>query len=167
MEKKFDIPTLNQEDWDGVQASLDSIGRIISDLRNTELNPQRLKELDLVSIHLGMIDIYLGRHYTLDEVSKKLKEDVKEKVKDVKHTDAWVMQPYNVCITTYPPQYSTTIYHYTDPNGLCEWALNRGPNTKVFYTKEEAITYCKISLGSEYEIVDIPAPQTVFGDDYE
>lgn len=166
MEKKFDIPTLNQEDWDGVQASLDSIGRIISDLRNTELNPQRLKELDLVSIHLGMIDIYLGRHYTLDEVSKKLKEDVKEN--DVKHTDAWVMQPYNICITTCPPKYLTTIFHYHDQEGLFEPALQRGSNTKIFYTKDEAINYCKLSLGCEYEIVDIPTScKVVFGDDYE
>lgn len=81
--------------------------------------------------------------------------------------DAWVLEPYNICITTMPPKYLTRIFHYHDPKGLCEWALQRGPNTQIFYTKTDALNYCK-TLGSEYEIVDIPVPQTVvIGDDYE
>ena len=124
----------------------------------------KLDYLERIAVALERIANVIDK---FDETTIKVKNNLPKIDDSVKHTDAWVMQPYDVCITTYPPQYRTTIYHYTDPNGLCEWALNRGPNTKVFYTKEEAITYCKISLGSEYEIVDIPAPQTVFSDDYE
>ena len=86
----------------------------------------------------------------------------------IKHTDAWVLVPYDVCITTFPAQYSTTIYHYHDPNGLNVDAMNRGNNTKIFFTKDEAVDYCKTSLGCEYQIVDIPyAEKIVIGDDYE
>lgn len=84
------------------------------------------------------------------------------------HKNAWVLVPYDVCITTFPAQYSTTIYHYHDPNGLNVDAMNRGNNTKIFFTKDEAVDYCKTSLGCEYQIVDIPyAEKIVIGDDYE
>lgn len=89
-------------------------------------------------------------------------------IESIKHTDAWVLEPYNICITTLPAQYLTTIYHYYDPNGLNVDALKRGYNTKIFFTEDEAISYCKTSLGCEYQIVDIPyAEKIVIGDDYE
>ena len=72
MKKEFPIPQLNQENWDAVQASLNTIGYVISDLQNEDLNGRIKQELELVSIHLCMRDMYLGRHYTLDELKKEL-----------------------------------------------------------------------------------------------
>ena len=72
--KKFPIPQLTEENWEAVQASLDSVGRIISELMETEKDHQRRKELELASIHMGMLDMYLGRTLSMDEVMKNLKE---------------------------------------------------------------------------------------------
>ena len=74
MKKNFPIPQLNQENWDAIQASLDSIGRIVSELQNAETDGRKKQDLELISIHLGMIDMYLGRHYTLDELKNEFKE---------------------------------------------------------------------------------------------
>ncbi len=71
--KTFPIPQLNQENWDAIQASLDSIGRIVSELQNAETDGRKKQDMELISIHLGMIDMYLGRHYTLNETMKELK----------------------------------------------------------------------------------------------
>ena len=79
MSKNFPIPHLDQESWDGVQASLDSIGRLIRELQDTELNQERKKKLELASIHMGLVDVYLGREYTLEEAFNKVKKDVKYK----------------------------------------------------------------------------------------
>ena len=79
MKKEFDIPTLDKENWEGVQASLDSIGRILRDLEKKYPNE---KDLHLMSIHLGMIDTYLGRTYTLDEVTEKLSKIKEETIED-------------------------------------------------------------------------------------
>ncbi len=73
MKKEFPIPQLNQENWDAIQASLDSIGRIVAELQDSETQGRRKQDLELISIHLGMIDIYLGRHYTLDEMKNEFK----------------------------------------------------------------------------------------------
>ena len=72
--KKFPIPQLTEENWEAVQASLDSVGHIISELMETEKDHQRRKELELASIHMGMLDMYLGRTLSMDEVMKNLKE---------------------------------------------------------------------------------------------
>lgn len=127
---------------------------------------------------LNELDLLNRIAVALESIAKSLKKDdeiddnIIQKIEPwdsskKNNTDAWVLEPYCICITTMPPQYITRILHYHDPKGLCEWALQRGTNTKIFYTKNEAINYCKLSLGCEYEIVDIPAPQTVIGDDYE
>jgi len=74
MKKDFPIPQLNQENWDAIQASLDSISKIVIDLnKSNTLSGKDKQDLDLISIHLGMIDMYLGRHYTLDETMEKRK----------------------------------------------------------------------------------------------
>lgn len=75
MKKEFPIPQLDKESWDAIQASLDSIGRIVSELHNTETNGKRKQDMELISIYLGMIDMYLGRHYTLKETLKELKNN--------------------------------------------------------------------------------------------
>lgn len=74
MKKVFPIPQLNQENWDAIQASLDSITRIVSELQNAETDGRKKQDMELISIHLGMIDMYLGRHYTLDELKNEFKE---------------------------------------------------------------------------------------------
>lgn len=83
MSKKFPIPNLTQENWDAIQDSLNSIGRIIADMDDKETDLQKKKDLEVVSIHLGMIDMYLGRHYTLDEVTENLSK-IKEETLDDK-----------------------------------------------------------------------------------
>ena len=103
-----------------------------------------------------------------NETTIKPKNDLPKVNVSTNHSDAWVLVPYDVCITTFPAQYSTTIYHYHDPDGLNVDAMRRGNNTKIFFTKDEAVNYCKTSLGCEYQIVDIPyAEKIVIGDDYE
>lgn len=94
MKKNFPIPQLNQEHWDGVQASLDSLSHILLEL---EKKYPKEKDFHLMSVHLGMIDMYLGRHYTLDEVKEKLTE-VKEETTEEKakrlfeyQTQIWVL----------------------------------------------------------------------------
>ena len=79
MKKEFPIPHLDQESWEGLQASLDSIGRLIRELQDTELNPDRRKKLELAAIHMGLVDVYLGREYTLDEVKENFKKTKKDK----------------------------------------------------------------------------------------
>lgn len=168
----FDIPTLDEKKWNEIQNCLDSINEQLEKIDNILLNKKTTdglenkiqKNIDKIHIELGLLDTLLGRTYTLEEVKRiinKLKREKKDKEKSIKNTDAWVMQPYNICITTYPPQFSTTIYHYNSPDGLDISLLNRDSNTKVFYTKEEAINYCKMCLGSEYQIIDIPTPKTI------
>ena len=74
MKKEFPIPQLDKESWDGVQASLNSISNIVIDLnKSNTLSGKDKQDLDLISIHLGMIDMYLGRHYTLVETMEELK----------------------------------------------------------------------------------------------
>ncbi len=85
MTKKFLIPKLNKESWQAVQESLDSIGRIISDLYESELDASKRKELELVSIHLGMLDVYFGRHYTINELSEEFKKVSGGNTKDEKN----------------------------------------------------------------------------------
>lgn len=83
------------------------------------------------------------------------------------HKNAWVVLGYNQCITTMPPKYLSTIFHYYDEDGLRTEFLGRNINEKVFFTKKDAINYC-ISLGTEYQIIDVPSPKSiVIGDDYE
>ena len=77
MTKKFPIPQLTEENWEAVQASLDSVGRIIGELMETEKDHQRRKELELASIHMGMLDMYLGRTFTFKELQKELDEKKK------------------------------------------------------------------------------------------
>ena len=78
MKKKFPIPKLDQENWEAIQSSLESVGRIISELMETEQDHQRRKELELASIHMGMLDMYLGRTLTFKELQKELDEKKKE-----------------------------------------------------------------------------------------
>lgn len=84
------------------------------------------------------------------------------------HKNAWVVLPYNQCITTYPPSYVSTIYHYHSDEGLHTEFLGRGYNEKIFYSEEDAKEYVK-SLGCEYDIVNVKEPKDimVIGDDYE
>ena len=130
---------------------------------NTELD-----YLERIANALERIAILMEEKNDITRFGKKKHKLLPEREEGNNHQNAWVLEPYNVCITTLPAQYLTTIYHYHDKDGLYEPALNRGPNTKIFYTEDEAIKYCKINLGCEYQIVDIPPSQTVvIGDDYE
>lgn len=74
----FPIPQLNQENWDAVQESLDTIGRIVAELHDTETNGKRKQELELVEIHLGMLDVYLGREIPLEQAFSDIKKEIKD-----------------------------------------------------------------------------------------
>ncbi len=82
MTKKFLIPKLNKESWKAIQNSLDSLGTILSDLMTNEKDQQKRKDLELADIHLGMIDMYLGRNYTLDELKQELEHARAERDKN-------------------------------------------------------------------------------------
>ena len=130
---------------------------------NTELD-----YLERIANALERIAILMEEKNDITRFGKKKHKLLPEREEGNNHQNAWVLEPYSVCITTLPAQYITTIYHYYDPNGLNVNALKRGDNTKIFFTKDEAISYCKTSLGCEYQIVDIPyAEKIIIGDDYE
>lgn len=72
MSKKFDIPKLNQESWDSIQDALDNMGHILSAMELDETDYQKKQQLEVLSIYLGMLDVYLGRSYTLEELEKEM-----------------------------------------------------------------------------------------------
>ena len=82
MTKRFSIPKLNKENWRAIQDSLDSLGTILADLMKNEKDLQKRKDLELTDIHLGMIDMYLGRNYTLDELKQELERARAERDKN-------------------------------------------------------------------------------------
>ena len=82
MTKDFKIPKLDKESWKKIQILLTDIGHIISDLSSSEKDGSKRKKLDEVSINLGMLDMYLGRHYTLRELTKELNNALKNKEKE-------------------------------------------------------------------------------------
>lgn len=67
-EKKFDIPTLNQEQWDNLQEHLSMIGDLTNELYDIDNKNDRISILDTISIYMGEIDIILGRTYTQEEI---------------------------------------------------------------------------------------------------
>ena len=105
--------------------------------------------------------------FLLKEVIETLDEN-KEKNDDGSiHKEAWVVLPYNQCLTSLPPQYVSTIYHYYDENGLDVRMLESGQNTKIFFSEDDAKNYVK-SLGTQYDIINIPPSDKIhIGDDYE
>lgn len=67
-EKKFNIPTLNQEQWDNLQGHLSMIGDLTNELYDIDNENDRHSILDTISIYMGEIDIILGRTYTQEEI---------------------------------------------------------------------------------------------------
>ena len=74
----FPIPQLSQENWDAIQASLDTIGRIVGELHEKETNGKRKQDFELIEIHLGMLDVYLGRTMPLDIAFNDIKREIKK-----------------------------------------------------------------------------------------
>ena len=82
------------------------------------------------------------------------------------HQNAWVLTPHDTCLTSMPPQWQTTIYHYYDPDGLNISLMTKREGSNIFFSKEEAEEYCR-SIGGTWTFVDIPyADKIVIGDDY-
>lgn len=67
-EKKFDIPKLNQEQWDDLQEHLSMIGDLTNELYDIDNKNDRYSILDTISIYMSEIDIILGRTYTQEEI---------------------------------------------------------------------------------------------------
>ena len=100
--------------------------------------------------------------------SKDITHLFKRKKSNIKTTDVWVVEPYSTCLTSMPPKYISRICHYHDPNYVDIDCIKRIGHSHIFYTKQEAIEYCEVSLGTKYEIIDCVVPETiVIGDDYE
>lgn len=84
------------------------------------------------------------------------------------HKNAWVVSSLCKCLTSLPPQFLYTIYHYNDDKGLDLDSLNKENYLKIFFDKQSAIDYCEKTLNAHYETVDIPASKKIIiGDDYE
>lgn len=125
---------------------------------------------------MDLLDYVKSIDKTLKEINISLKilagiEDksaVNKKDKPRQTTDVWVVEPYSTCLTSMPPQYVSRISHYHDPNYVDIDCIKRIGYNHIFYTKEEAVEYCKVSLGTKYEIIDCIVPETiVIGPDYE
>ena len=100
--------------------------------------------------------------------SKDITHLFKKKKYNIPTTDAWVVEPYSICLTSMPPKYISRICHYHDPNYVDVDCIKRMGNHKIFYTKHEAIEYCEVTLGTKYEIIDCIVPESiVIGPDYE
>ena len=76
-DKKFDIPTLDEKTWAEVQASINNIEKELNKMDNLlydakdedkKLKSQLQGCIERMSIELGLLDMYLGRTYTLEEV---------------------------------------------------------------------------------------------------
>lgn len=78
MNKKYPIPTLDQKTWDDLQYSLSEVSKKCLKLYD-KVNSNVRNELDEISIHLGLIDMYLGRTLSLKEVEDNLKEMIRRK----------------------------------------------------------------------------------------
>ena len=88
MTKKFPIPNLTQENWDKLQDALSSIHNSVKGITDVitkcdnycsleSLSPDEkviYGYLEKIDIELGLIDLYLGRTYTVDEAVERLKE---------------------------------------------------------------------------------------------
>lgn len=81
IKKEFPIPTLNDGQWKGLQASLKEISDCIKDIEKirNDFNNQLNAKLELIDINLGLIDSFLGRTYTVDEVVDYIRKEYEEK----------------------------------------------------------------------------------------
>ena len=78
MSKVYPIPVLDQKTWDDLQNSLSEVSKKCLKLYDV-IDDGNKKDLDEISIHLGLIDMYLGRTLTMEEVEKDLKEMIRRK----------------------------------------------------------------------------------------
>ena len=126
--------------------------------------------MDLLDYAKSIDKSLKGINESLKKIVKLLDDEPESKVIPITlpSTDVWVVEPYAICLTSLPPQYVSRICHYHDPNYVDVDCIKRMGNHKIFYTKQEAIEYCEVSLGTKYEIIDCIVPETfVIGPDYE
>ena len=81
IKKEFPIPTLNDGQWKGLQESLKDISTSLKEIEKIrdDFNNQLNAKLELIDINLGLIDSFLGRTYTVDEVVERIRQAVEEK----------------------------------------------------------------------------------------
>ena len=125
---------------------------------------------------MDLLDYVQSIDNSLKEINKSLKilagvvdkTTTNKSEKPRQTTDVWVVEPYSTCLTSMPPQYVSRICHYHDPNNVDIDCIKRIGYNYIFYTKQEAIEYCEVSLGTKYEIIDCIVPESiVIGPDYE
>lgn len=90
--RKYPIPVLDEETWIEIQKCLDDIGIKINSLYN-KVNDDVKKELDIISINLGLLDMNLGRNIPLKIVEKELKET--QIIKPMESEIFWKYMPEN------------------------------------------------------------------------
>ena len=80
--KKHPIPLLDEEKWKDVQDHLYHLSKIVNKIE-TITDQKEIKCLaEELSIHLGLIDVVLGRVYSLKELIDEM-----EKIKEVKKSN--------------------------------------------------------------------------------
>lgn len=120
---------------------------------NTELD-----YLERIAIALERIANVMDK---FNETAIKAKQKEEFEVDDGNiHQNAWVLSPHDTCLTSMPPKWQTTIYHYYDPEGLNIGLMNKREGSRIFFTKEEAEEYCR-SIGGTWTFVDIPTPDKI------
>lgn len=114
--------------------------------------------IERIAFLLEKSDIISCKENKDDNIVKYVAHNIKE---------AWVVEPYTICLTSLPPKYVSRILHYKSSNEFNPNMLKKYGSERVFETEEEAITFCKVSLGTTYEIIDVPEQKStvVINDD--
>ena len=76
--KKHPIPKITEEKWESIQSHLTEMTKIISKLETLTTDKDLRNLVERLSIHMGLLDIDLGRVYSLEELKNELKEFKKD-----------------------------------------------------------------------------------------
>ena len=81
--KKHPIPILDEEKWKDLQYHLGCLSELVNKLESLTIQDEIKKLAEALSIHLGLINVILGRTYTLDELlldMRELKKQIKKEL---------------------------------------------------------------------------------------
>ena len=77
--KKHPIPQIDAKKWESIQDNLREINKSISNILENTKEKETKCLAEKICIHLGLLDVDLGREYPLRELYKELKHVKKEK----------------------------------------------------------------------------------------
>lgn len=72
--KKHPIPRLNKKKWETIQSILNDMSKLISNLLDNSKEKEIRDLAEKLSINMGLLDVELGRMYSLRELEKEFKE---------------------------------------------------------------------------------------------